>query len=160
MSLCVRNAPEFPGRRQPFWQVGTQEAAVAYARLQGYGVSIVGWEIHRGGKSLGPLAGARAEVSSGDSRITHGLVSMRSRQVSATISVVAGDGTVHQQRLHSAGQVRRALDWVVRFNALAEHAQTAEAAPAAPQFGSDYDSPEARKARFLAARHEGNSAEE
>jgi hypothetical protein len=82
---------------------------------------------------LGPLAGARAEMTDPSSihRVAAGataaaltvpaagLLALTRKQV-AVVMVVFPDGTVHQRKLNGGSAVRRAQAEVIQFNALAQ----------------------------------------
>jgi hypothetical protein len=118
-----------------------------------------------GGKGtvLGPLAGAEAGVTEGTSRHTLTRVltvaGALTRKYDATAYVAAGNGVVHQVKLTTAGQIRRAQADAVRFNALARAAShEAERADARPgPFTAEDRARE--KARRAAAFMGGESAE-
>lgn len=136
--------------------VSQQGGKAVNARLRGYGVVVDGDQVKRGGTVLGPLAGSHAELTDGTSRHTLTRVvtvaGALTKKTKGHVTIVTGSGQLHQQKITGAGEVRRAQAWAARFNALAGQATAAGPAPAAPQFGSDYDSPEARKARFRQER--------
>lgn len=93
------------------------------ARLRGYGVVVDGDEVKSGGKVLGPLAGAHAEVTGISSRHTLTRVvtvaGALTKRTKATVIVVCPSGGVHEWHLNGAAEVRRAEAWCIRFNALA-----------------------------------------
>lgn len=98
------------------------------ARLRGYGVLVDGEEVKSGGKVLGPLAGAHAEVTGISSRHTLTRVvtvaGALTKKTNASVIVAFPSGTVHQQHVNGAAEVRRAETWCVKFNALAAAAGT------------------------------------
>lgn len=92
-------------------------------RLRGFGVVVDGGSIRSGRAVLGPLAGARAEVTDGTSRHTLTRVvtvaGALTKKTSAEVIISTANGGYHQRSVNGAGDVRRAQAWVIRFNAMA-----------------------------------------
>jgi hypothetical protein len=95
----------------------------ANARLRGYGVVIDGSIVKSRGTVLGPLAGARAEVTDGTSRHTLTrvvtVVGAATKRTKAAVIVTTADGGFHQEDIQGASELRRAQAWVIRFNTMA-----------------------------------------
>jgi hypothetical protein len=94
----------------------------ANPRLRGYGVVIDGNVVKSHGTTLGPLAGARAEVTDGTSRHTLTrvvtVVGAATKRTRAAVIITTADGGFHQQNIQGASELRRAQAWVIRFNTL------------------------------------------
>lgn len=101
--------------------------AAASARLRGYGIVVDGDEVKSHGKVLGPLAGARAEITDGTSRHTITrvvtVVGALTKKTKAFVIVSTANGGFNQYAVDGAAAVRAAQAWVVRFNTLAATAQ-------------------------------------
>lgn len=114
--------------------VGSYGGKAANARLRGYGVVVDGNEVKSHGRVLGPLSGAHAQVAGVSSRHTLTRVvtvaGALTRKTNATVIVAFPCGTVHQQHLNGAAEVRRAEAWCIKFNALAAAASAGTGAAA------------------------------
>jgi len=112
------------------------------ARLRGYGIVIDGNLVKSHSTVLGPLAGARAEVTDGTSRHTLPrvvtVVGAATKRTKAAVIVTTANGGFHQQNIEGAAELRRAQTWAIRFNTMA----TAEERKAAQLAG---DVPEPRE---------------
>jgi len=95
----------------------------ADARLRGYGVVIDGSTVKSHGRTLGPLAGAQAQVTDGTSRHTLTravtVVGVATKRTKAAVIVTTATGGFHQQDISGATELRRAQAWAIRFNAVA-----------------------------------------
>lgn len=95
----------------------------ANPRLRGYGVVIDGNLVKSHGTTLGPLAGARAEVTDGTSRHTLTrvvtVVGAATKRTKAAVIVTTANGGFRQQNIQGASELRRAQAWAIRFNTIA-----------------------------------------
>jgi hypothetical protein len=147
------------------------------ARLRGYGIVVDGNQIKSGGRIVGQLAGARAELTDGTSRHTLTRVvtvaGALTKKTSAAVIITCANGHFQQSKVTGAAEVRRAQQWVIRFNTMAAAPFTEPVAPSdqtpptpsvglnegrsvpAPppgEFGPEYDSKEIRIQRWRAER--------
>lgn len=92
------------------------------ARLRGYGVVIDGNLVKSHGTTLGPLAGARAEVTDGTSRHTLTrvvtVVGAATKKTKAAVIITTANGGFRQENIQGAAELRRAQAWVIRFNGM------------------------------------------
>lgn len=102
--------------------VWPQGGKAANPRLRGYGVVIDGNVVKSHGKTLGPLAGARAEVTGG---------TRSRRHTRAAVIITTATGSFHQQNIQGPAVLRAAQAWAVHFNTIAATAKTFPAPAAA-----------------------------
>lgn len=104
------------------------------ARLRGYGVVVDGDTVKRAGYVLGKLATAHAELTQGTSRHTLTrtvtVVGAATKKVRASVIVTTIEGGYHEEKIESAGELRRAQAWVAKFNAMSATAAAALEQPA------------------------------
>ncbi len=102
------------------------------ARIRGYKVVVDGDQVKSGGRVIGPLAGARAEITDPTSRHTITRIvtvaGAMTKKTKAVVVVTCANGAYRQSVVDGAASVRRAQAWVIRFNAIA----AARPAPAEP----------------------------
>jgi hypothetical protein len=105
---------------------GAGGGAASNARLRGYGIVVDGSEVKSGGYVVGPLAGATAQVTDGTSRHTLTRVvtvaGALTKKTTAHMVISLANGQVRTHKLNTAGEIRQAQVWAVKFNALAGQA--------------------------------------
>lgn len=143
--------------------------AASNARIRGYKVVVDGDQVKSGGQVIGPLAGARAEITDPTSRHTMTRIvtvaGAMTKKTKAVVVVTCASGAYRQSVVDGAAAVRRAQAWVIRFNAIAAappasvepvpsstHDAGSVAAPQAREFGPDYASKEDRLRQGRAER--------
>lgn len=117
------------------WKIKKDQGGSATsARLRGFGIVVDGDLVKSGNRIVGPLAGARAEVTDGTSRHTLTRVvtvaGAMTKKTKASVIVSCTNGGFHENKIEGAAVIRRAQSWAIRFNTMAAAQPTVSSGPA------------------------------